>query len=476
MQTQLVINGERRAGSDGETVDVLNPANGELVATVAAGSVSDMVAACDAAATAQKSWAKTAPRTRAELLRSCYQVMVDNADMLADIIVAEHGKPKADALGEIAYAAEFFRWNSEETVRLHGTLGTNPAGTAKMIVHHPPVGVVLMVTPWNFPAAMITRKVAPALGAGNAVVIKPPKETPLTALALADLFEKEVGLPPGLINMVTTKSASKPVQAAMDHDAVRMVSFTGSTEVGRVLLHQAADRVLKVAMELGGNAPFIVFADADLDLAVEGAIAAKMRHSAETCTAANRFFVEEPVMEEFGQKLAAAMSAMKVAEGNTEGAQVGPLINQDAVDNVDRLVTSAVAGGATAVTGGSPVDGPGFFYPPTVLTGVRPDADVAREEIFGPVAPLIPFTDEDEMLAQANDTEMGLMGYVFTQDLARGLRVSEQVQGGMVGLNRGVVSDPAAPFGGMKQSGLGREGASEGFFYVCETQYIATNW
>ncbi len=476
MQTQLVINGERRAGSDGDTVDVLNPANGELVATVAAGSVSDMVAACDAAASAQKSWAKTAPRTRAELLRSCYQVMVDNADMLADIIVAEHGKPKADALGEIAYAAEFFRWNSEETVRLHGTLGTNPAGTAKMIVHHPPVGVVLMVTPWNFPAAMITRKVAPALGAGNAVVIKPPKETPLTALALADLFENEVGLPPGLINMVTTKSASKPVQAAMDHDAVRMVSFTGSTEVGRILLHQAADRVLKVAMELGGNAPFIVFADADLDLAVEGAIAAKMRHSAETCTAANRFFVEEPVMEAFGQKLAAAMSAMKVAEGNTEGAQVGPLINQDAVDNVDRLVTAAVSGGATAVTGGSPVDGPGFFYPPTVLTGVPADADVAREEIFGPVAPLISFTDEDEMLAQANDTEMGLMGYVFTQDLARGLRVSEQVQAGMVGLNRGVVSDPAAPFGGMKQSGLGREGASEGIYEFCETQYIATNW
>ena len=476
MQTQLVINGERRAGSDGETVDVLNPANGETVATVAAGSVADMVEACDAAAAAQKSWAKTAPRTRAELLRSCYQVMVDNAEMLADIIVAEHGKPKADALGEIAYAAEFFRWNSEETVRLHGTLGTNPAGTAKMIVHHPPVGVVLMVTPWNFPAAMITRKVAPALGAGNAVVIKPPKETPLTALALADLFENEVGLPPGLINMVTTKSASKPVQAAMDHDAVRMMSFTGSTEVGRILLHQAADRVLKVAMELGGNAPFIVFADADLDLAVEGAIAAKMRHSAETCTAANRFFVEEPVMEAFGQKLAAAMSAMKVAEGNAEGAQVGPLINQEAVDNVDRLVTAAVSGGATAVTGGAPVDGPGFFYPPTVLTGVSADADVAREEIFGPVAPLIPFTDEDDMLAQANDTEMGLMGYVFTQDLAKGLRVSEQVQAGMVGLNRGVVSDPAAPFGGMKQSGLGREGASEGIYEFCETQYIATNW
>ncbi len=476
MQTNLVIGGDRRAGADGDTVDVLNPATGETVATVAAGSVSDMRDACDAAAAAQPAWAATAPRVRAELLRSCYQVMVDNADLLADLIVAEHGKPKADALGEIAYAAEFFRWNSEETVRLHGSIGTNPAGTARMIVHHPPVGVVLMVTPWNFPAAMITRKMAPALGAGNAVVIKPPKETPLTALALADLFENEVGLPAGLVNIVTTASASAPVKAAMDHDAVRMVSFTGSTEVGRILLKQASDRVLKVAMELGGNAPFVVFADADLDLAVEGAIAAKMRHSAETCTAANRFFVEEPVMEEFGTKLAAAMSAMTVAEGHAEGAQVGPLINQEAVDNVDRLVGSAVADGANVVTGGAPIEGPGFFYPPTVLTGVGTDADVAREEIFGPVAPLIAFTDEDEVIAMANDTEMGLMGYVFTQDLARGLRVSEQIQAGMVGLNRGVVSDPAAPFGGMKQSGLGREGASEGIYEFCETQYIATNW
>ena len=476
MQTQLVINGERRDGSDDETVDVLDPATGDIVATIAAGSVADMESACDAAAAAQPAWAATAPRVRAELLRSCYQVMLDNADMLADIIVAEHGKPKADALGEISYAAEFFRWNSEETVRLHGSVGTNPAGTARMIVHHPPVGVVLMVTPWNFPAAMITRKMAPALGAGNAVVIKPPKETPLTALALADLFENEVGIPKGLINMVTTKSASAPVKAAMNHKAVRMVSFTGSTEVGQVLLKQAADRVLKVAMELGGNAPFVVFADADLDLAVEGAIAAKMRHSAETCTAANRFFVEESVMDIFGAKLADAMAAMKVGAGAEEGVQVGPLINAAAVANVDRLVTSAVSSGATALTGGAPVDGPGCFYPPTVLTNVGADADVAREEIFGPVAPLIPFTTEDEAIAMANDTEMGLMGYVFTQDLARGLRVSEQIQAGMVGLNRGVVSDPAAPFGGMKQSGLGREGASEGIYEFCETQYIATNW
>jgi succinate-semialdehyde dehydrogenase/glutarate-semialdehyde dehydrogenase len=476
VQTQLVINGERRDGSDGETVDVLNPANGEIVATVAAGSVADMEAACDAAAVAQKSWAAKPARERAELLRSCYEVMMANQDRLADIIVAEHGKAKSDALGEIAYAAEFFRWNSEETVRIHGTVGSNPAGTTKMIVHHPPVGVVLMVTPWNFPAAMITRKMAPALGAGNAVVIKPAKDTPLTALALADLFENEVGLPPGVINMVTTKSASAPIKAAMNHQAIRMVSFTGSTPVGQVLLKQAADRVLKVAMELGGNAPFVVFEDADLDLAVEGAIIAKMRHSAEACTAANRFIVHESVMESFGAKLAAAMSDLKVADGSTEGAQVGPMINQDAVDNIQRLVTSAVAGGATAVTGGAPLDGPGFFYPPTVLTNVSAQDAVAVEEIFGPVAPLIPFTTEAEAIEMANDTEMGLIGYVYTQDLSRGLRVSEQIQAGMIGLNRGAVSDPAAPFGGMKQSGLGREGSSEGIYEFCETQYIATNW
>lgn len=476
MQTQLVINGERRAGSDGQTVDVLNPANGTVIATVECGSVADMEAACDAAAAAQKLWAKVAPRERAEMLRACFEVMMANQDRLADLIVAEHGKAKSDALGEIAYAAEFFRWNSEETVRIHGTMGQNPAGTTKMLVHHPPVGVVLMVTPWNFPAAMITRKMAPALGAGNAVVIKPAKDTPLTALALADLFENEVGLPPGLINMVTTKSASEPIKAAMNHKAVRMVSFTGSTPIGQVLLKQAADRVLKVAMELGGNAPFVVFDDADLDLAVEGAIVAKMRHSAEACTAANRFIVHESVMEAFGSKLAAAMAGLKVADGATEGAQVGPMINQDAVDNLQRLVTSAVAGGATVVTGGAPLDGPGFFYPPTVMTNVSTDDDVAVEEIFGPIAPLISFSSEDDAIEMANNTEMGLIGYVYTQDLARGLRVSEQIEAGMIGLNRGAVSDPAAPFGGMKQSGLGREGASEGIYEFCETQYIATNW
>ncbi len=476
MQTHLVIDGERRSGSNNETVDVFNPANGELVATVDSGSVEDMLAACNAAAQAQKTWAAVAPRQRAELLRKCYDVMMANQRELADIIVAEHGKPKADAMGEIGYAAEFFRWNSEEAVRMHGTVSVNPSGTARMLVHHVPVGVVLMVTPWNFPAAMITRKVAPALAAGNAVVIKPAKETPLTALALADLFENDVGLPNGLINMVTTASAAEPVKAAMDHDAVRMISFTGSTPVGRILLRQAADRVLKVTMELGGNAPFVVFADADLDLAVEGAIAAKMRHSAQTCTAANRFIVEASVMDAFGDKLAAAMSAMRVGNGHEDGVQVGPLIDQNAVDSVDGLVKGAVDGGASVVTGGEPIDGPGYFYPPTVLKNVAVNDSVCTEEIFGPVAPLMAFTTEDEAITLANSTEMGLMGYVFTQDLQRGLRVSEQIQAGMIGLNRGVVSDPAAPFGGMKQSGLGREGASEGIYEFCETQYISTNW
>lgn len=476
MQTQLVINGDRRDASDGATIDVLNPADGSVVAKVAAGTVDDMLAACDAAGAAQPDWAARSPRERSELLRDCYHVMVDNADLLADLIVAENGKARSDALGEVSYAAEFFRWNAEEAVRIRGTVATNPAGTARMIVHHPPVGVVLMITPWNFPAAMITRKMAPALGAGNTVVIKPPKESPLTALTLADLFEHEVGLPAGVVNMVVTASASKPIQAAMDHGAVRMISFTGSTEVGRILLEQASGRVLKTVMELGGNAPFVVFADADLDAAVEGAIAAKMRHSAETCTAANRFLVEESVMADFGSKLGKAMADLKVAPGNEEGADVGPLINADAVDHVQRLVRSALDDGAQLVTGGSALDGPGFFYQPTVLTGVKADADVAREEIFGPVAPLIPFTDEGEAIAMANDTEMGLMGYVFTTDLAKGLRVSEQIRAGMIGLNRGVVSDPAAPFGGMKQSGLGREGSTEGIYEFCETQYIATNW
>lgn len=475
METELLIDGEWRSGENGDRITVLDPATGNEITTVAAGTPADAATAVDAAAQAQIAWAATAPRVRGEILRNCWQAMVDNTDMLADLIVREHGKPRADAVGEVAYAAEFFRWNAEEAVRIHGSLGIAPGGDKRIIVHHPPVGVVVMVTPWNFPAAMITRKLAPALGAGNAVVIKPPRETPLTALAVASLCQ-QAGVPAGLINVVATTTSGAWFDAAVDHRATRMVSFTGSTEVGRVLLRRCADRVLKTVMELGGNAPFIVFDDADLDAAVEGAMIAKMRHSAETCTAANRFYAEAGIAADFTQALSAAMGNVKVGSGFDESVTCGPMINAGAVETMHGLVTAAVADGAVTALGGNPVDGPGFFYEPTVLGGVAHSSPIAGEEIFGPIAPVIPFTDTEAMIAQANDTEMGLAAYVYTEDLRRGLAVSERLQSGMVGLNRGAMSDPAAPFGGMKQSGLGREGASEGIYEFCETQYIATNW
>jgi succinate-semialdehyde dehydrogenase/glutarate-semialdehyde dehydrogenase len=344
-----------------------------------------------------------------------------------------------------------------------------------MIVHHPPVGVVVMVTPWNFPAAMITRKLAPALAAGNGVVVKPAPPTPLTALRIAELLA-EAEVPAGLVNVVPTTDAASWFDAAVDHRATRMVSFTGSTEVGRVLLRRCADRVLKTVMELGGNAPFIVFEDADLDAAVDGAVVAKMRHSAETCTAANRFFVEAGVADAFTRRLAAAMREIHVGDGFEDGVGCGPMIDGDAVRSVDSLVRGAVEDGAEVITGGCPIDRPGFFYEPTVLGDVAPTSSIVHTEIFGPVAPVISFADTDAMIEQANDTELGLTGYVYTADLARGLRVSERLEVGMVGLNRGAVSEPAAPFGGMKQSGLGREGSHEGIYEFCETQYIATDW
>ena len=475
MRTELLIGGEWRQGSKDGRIDVLDPATEEQIAEIADGTAVDAVAACDAAEAAQRQWARTAPRVRSEVLRNCWSVLIDNTDELASLIVREHGKPLADAKGEIAYSAEFFRWNAEETVRIRGELGLAPSGTNRMIVHHPPVGVVAMITPWNFPAAMITRKLAPALGAGNGVVIKPPRETPLTALRIVDLLQ-EAGVPKGLVNVVPTSTSGEWLDAVVDHKAVRMLSFTGSTEVGRMLLRRAADRVLKTVMELGGNAPFIVFDDADIDAAVEGAMIAKMRHSAETCTAANRFYVESGAVEEFSEKFTAAMADVKIGNGFDEGVTCGPLINKKAVADVDELVQGAIATGATVALGGSPFNGNGCFYIPTVLRDVPPDAEIAKQEIFGPVAPIITFTDHDEVIRQANDTELGLTGYVYTRDLAKGLRISEQIQAGMIGLNRGAVSDPAAPFGGMKQSGLGREGSTEGIYEFCETQYIATNW
>ena len=401
--------------------------------------------------------------------------MLEHSSEIADLITREHGKPQADAAGEVAYSAEFFRWNAEEAVRIHGSIGVAPAGDKRIITRHPPVGVVAMITPWNFPAAMITRKVAPALAAGNAVVIKPARDTPLTALRVAQLLE-EAGVPPGVVNVVPTRSSGDWFEAVVDHRAVRMVSFTGSTEVGRMLLRRCADRVLKTGMELGGNAPFIVFADADMEAAVAGAMVAKMRHSAEACTAANRFFVESAAHDEFVERLSEAMGSMKVGNGFEPGVACGPMINAEAVESIEGLVQGALHNGARRVTGNGPMDGPGFFYEPTVLAGVDVSSPITSEEIFGPVAPVIPFDDTDAMIAAANDTEMGLIGYVYTEDLAKGLRVSERIEAGMIGLNRGAVSDPAAPFGGMKQSGLGREGASEGIYEFCETQYIAAGW
>ncbi len=473
MQTQMLIGGVWSDGPD--RVSVTNPATGEEIATVAAGGPAEAIAAVEAADQAQRSWAQTAPRVRAEVLRSCWQTLIDHTDELATLITLEHGKPLADAKGEIAYAAEFFRWNSEEAVRIDGIIKTAPGGANKIIVHHPPVGVVVMVTPWNFPAAMITRKVAPALAAGNACVIKPPKETPLTALRIAELLE-EAGVPAGLVNVVPTQSSGSWFDAATEHRATRMVSFTGSTEVGRVLLKRCADRVLKVGMELGGNAPFVVFDDADLDAAVDGAMVAKMRHSAEVCTAANRMFAHADIADEFTDKLAAAMGAVKVGNGMDDGVTCGPMINAGAIETIDDLVQGALAAGATAAVGGGPIDGPGFFYAPTVLGDVTMDSPITREEIFGPVAPVIPFTDTDQVIEWANDTEMGLAAYVYSGDVARAMGVGERIHAGMVGINRGAMSDPAAPFGGMKQSGLGREGAHEGIFEFCETQYIAASW
>ena len=473
MQSQMLIDGTWSEGPD--RLAVTNPATGEEIAQVAAGGPAEATAAVDAAARAQRGWAATAPRVRSEILRACFQTLIEHTDELGTLITLEHGKPLADAKGEIAYAAEFFRWNAEEAVRIDGIIKTAPGGANKIIVHHPPVGVVVMVTPWNFPAAMITRKVAPALAAGNACVIKPPRETPLTALRIAQLLE-EAGVPPGLVNVVPTASSGSWFDAATEHRATRMVSFTGSTEIGRVLLKRCADRVLKVGMELGGNAPFVVFEDADLDGCVEGAMVAKMRHSAEVCTAANRMFAHADVADEFTDRLAAAMGAVKVGNGMDDGVTCGPMINAGAIETIDGLVQGAIAAGATAAVGGAPIDGPGFFYAPTVLGDVTMESPITREEIFGPVAPVIPFTDTDQVVDWANETEMGLAAYVYSGDVARAMSVGERIHAGMVGINRGAMSDPAAPFGGMKQSGLGREGAHEGIFEFCETQYIAASW
>jgi len=472
---ELFIGGRSVPASDGGRFDVVDPATGKVLAEVADATVADAITAVDAAAAAAGGWAATPPRQRGEILRRAYELMTDRAEDLARLISQENGKALPDARGEVAYAAEFFRWYGEEAVRVFGTVGTAPSGTNRILVQHQPVGVCVLVTPWNFPAAMATRKIGPALAAGCTTVLKPASDTPLTALALAELLA-DAGVPAGVVNVLPARRSGAVVSAMLHDSRVRKLSFTGSTEVGRVLLREAADRVLNVSMELGGNAPFLVFADADLEAAVDGAMVAKMRNAGEACTAANRFYVEAPVAEEFARRLAARMAGLRLGPGIEAGVEVGPLVNSDAVEKVDDLVRDAVGRGAKALSGGSRPDRAGWFYEPTVLVDVPPDAELLREEIFGPVAPVVSFSTEQEAIEAANDTEYGLVAYVFTGDLARGLRVSERLEAGMVGLNRGLVSDPAAPFGGVKQSGIGREGGHEGVLDYLEAKYIATAW
>ncbi len=473
--TNLFIDGRWVPASSGARFGVADPATGEQIASVADAEVADGLAAVRAAAAAGPGWAATAPRARGETLRRVFELMVERSDELAVLMTRENGKALRDARGEVTYAAEFFRWYAEEAVRATGEVMTAPSGANRILVVHQPVGVCVLVTPWNFPAAMATRKIGPALAAGCTVVLKPARDTPLTALAIVEIMD-EAGVPAGVVNAVPTLR-SGPVVSAMLHDPrVRKLSFTGSTEVGQVLLREAADRVVNTSMELGGNAPFLVFADADLDAAVDGAMVAKMRNGGEACTAANRFYVEAPVAAEFSRRLAERMGALRVGPGVEPDTELGPLINAAAVDKVDSLVQSALGEGATAAVGGHRPARPGFFYQPTVLTGVPPTAAILREEIFGPVAPVVAFQTEDEAVRLANDTDFGLVSYIYTGDLARGLRVSEALEAGMVGLNRGLVSDPAAPFGGVKQSGLGREGGHHGLLDYLEPKYIAAQW
>ena len=472
--TELFVEGKWIAGSDG-TVPVLDPSTGEVIAEVARAGTGDVARAVEAAAAAQPGWAGTAPRERGEVLRKAFELMISRREEIAYVMSLEMGKSLTDSRAEVTYAAEFFRWFSEEAVRIGGELRTAPSGANRILTFRKPVGVALLLTPWNFPAAMATRKIAPALAAGCATILKPAHETPLTALLLAQVLA-DAGAPAGTVNVLTTDHPREFTAAALADARVRKLSFTGSTEVGSQLLKQAADRIVKCSMELGGNAPFVVLDDADLDAAVSGAMLAKMRNGGQACTAANRFLVQESVAAAFAERLASAMGALRVGAGTDEQTQLGPMVNERAVEGIASKVSDSVAAGAVAVLGGARLDRPGFFYPATVLTDVPRTSPVAIDEVFGPVAPIIPVRDEDDAVALANSTEMGLTGYVYTRDLARGLRVSERLEVGMVGLNRGLVSDPAAPFGGVKESGIGREGGFEGIDEYLETQYVATSW
>ena len=471
--TDLYINGTWHKTD--ARFDVINPANEQVLASVASADIADADLALDAAGAAMADWAARPPRARAEVLRKAWELMSARLEHFARLITLENGKARADAMGEASYAAEFFRWFAEEAVRADGMITQAPASGARIIVQHKPAGLAVLITPWNYPAAMGTRKIAPALAAGCGVIIKPASETPLTMLALMPLLE-EAGVPAGLVNVLPSKRTGALVDHMLHDPRVRVVSFTGSTGVGRKLLKSAADQVLKPAMELGGNAPVIVFDDADLDTAIEGTMLAKMRNLGEACTAANRIYVHEAIAPEFTRRLTAAMQALKVGDGTDPSVDVGPLVNAATRDKVAEFVADALAKGARLECGGVVPTGKGYFYPPTVLSNVPQSADCVRDEIFGPVAALQTFTDQDDVITRANNTEYGLVAYVFSGDFKRGLQVCERLDYGMVGLNRGLVSDPAAPFGGTKQSGLGREGGHEGMLEFMETQYISASW
>ncbi len=466
----LFIGGAWVDAEGGKTLAVADPSTGETIKEIADASVADGLRALDAAVAAQDSWAATAPRERGELLRRAFDLLQERKEEFALLMTLEMGKPLAEARGEVAYGGEFLRWFSEEAVRITGRYGLNPEGTGRMIVSQSPVGPSFLITPWNFPLAMATRKIAPALAAGCTVVIKPPALTPLTTLAFVQLLE-EVGLPAGVVNVIATSSSSKVSAPIIADPRLRKLSFTGSTEVGRSLLAQAAQGIVRTSMELGGNAPFVIFEDADLDKAVDGAMIAKFRNIGQACTAANRFIVHESVADEFGRRVTERVKAMRIGRGTEDGVAIGPLIDEKAVASTDALVTDAVTRGATVLTGGNPIDGAGTFYAPTVLQGVPAGSRLLSEEIFGPVLGISTFADEDDAVRLANATEFGLVSYVFTQDLARGHRMIDRLATGMMGLNTGLVSNAAAPFGGVKQSGIGREGGLEGIHEYLDTKY-----
>jgi succinate-semialdehyde dehydrogenase / glutarate-semialdehyde dehydrogenase len=470
---QLLIGGRWVDGSKGGTFPVEDPATGDTIAEVADGTPEDAGAALAAAHERQAEWGEHPPRERGEILRRAYEAMTERADDLALLMTLEMGKPVAESKAEVTYAAEFFRWFAEQAVRIDGRWQVAPTGgQARLLVMKQPVGPSYLITPWNFPAAMATRKIGPAVAAGCTMVLKPASLTPLSALAVAKILE-EAGLPPGVLNVVTSSRSSEVSKPIIGDFRLRKLSFTGSTEVGRKLVEQSAEQLLRVSMELGGNAPFLVFEDADLDAAVEGALIAKMRNIGEACTAANRLYVAEPIAQEFAERMAERMSALKVGRGTEDDVKVGPLIDDEQLTKVDELVQDAVQKGAKALCGGERLDERGYFYPPTVLVDVPDDARLLKEEIFGPVAPVRSFSSEEEAIAQANDTEFGLVAYFYTRDLGRAHRVMEGLEYGMVGLNQGMVSNPAAPFGGIKHSGFGREGGYEGIQEYLETKYCA---